>query len=96
MTSETKTTIEPGDILTIEIECTVCGARSVRLVGDYRSEPYGCVNCNARWGHLESEFKQLSQLVMMIRFFATRQATKDALPFRLRFEIAEQKRKVQP
>ena len=96
MTSEVKTTIEPGDILTIEIECTVCGSCATRMVSDYRGKIFGCNNCNAIWEHLSTEFNQLSQLVNLIRFFAVKQTAKDGLPFRLRFEIAEQKRKDQP
>lgn len=96
MTSEVKTTIEPSDILTIEIECSACGSRIVRLVSDYRARIYGCTNCNASWEHLSSEFKQVSELVNLLRFFAAKQSSKDGLPFQLKFELAEQKRKDQP
>lgn len=93
MTSEVKTTIEPGDILTIEFLCVACGSRAVRLIGDYRRKIFGCNNCNASWEHLATEFNQIGQLVNLLQFFASKQAEKDGLPFRLRFEIAEQKRK---
>jgi len=91
MTVETKTSIEPGDVLTVQIECSGCGSRAIRSVNDYRNDPAGCSNCGARWGHLSNEFRQLAQLLNHLRFFA---AAKD-LPFKLRFEIAEQKRKDQ-
>lgn len=96
MTSETRITIDPGDILAIEIECVACGSRIIRPVSDYRSKIYGCNNCNASWEHLRTEFLQLSNLINQLRFFAEKQTEKDGLPFRLRFEIAEQKPKVKP
>lgn len=86
--SEVKTTIGFSDILTLEIECVACGACVTRKVSNYHINPAGCTNCNADWGYLVLEFKQLTNLINMLRYFSAKSPAKDALPFRLRFEIA--------
>lgn len=95
MTSETKTTIEPADILAVELECSVCGTRLSRPVNEYRGEPSGCQNCGAHWGHLTTEFKYLANLVMILRLLSERMAQKDGFPFKVRFEIASPTRREQ-
>lgn len=91
MTSETKTTIGPEDVLAIELECTRCGTRVSRLLRDYHSDPHGCPNCGDRWHHLTQEFGEMSRLVMALRMFADKCSGNSALPFRMRMEIAQPK-----
>jgi len=88
MTVEKRTTIEPGDIITVEVKCSVCESRVTRRIEDYRNEPTGCANCGASWTYLAQEWRRLSQFVNMLRLFAAAQTAKDS-PYTLRFGLAE-------
>jgi hypothetical protein len=90
MTSKTRTTIEPRDILAVELECKECGSRSIRPVARALDAP-SCPSCTAVWPvQLAKELNQLAILVSMASAVAGWQNRKD-VPFAVRFEIAEQK-----
>ncbi len=88
MTIETRTTIEPNDVVAVEVLCKGCGCSTSTPLGRWRIEPSGCGNCGAKWGFVESDFRQLSQLISLLRSFGSTQAA-ETLPFKLRFEIAQ-------
>ncbi len=87
MTSEVRTTIEASDVIAIEIQCKECGTRSSYPLKNWRIAPNGCGNCGAHWGHLDSEFQQLSHLIAMLKVFGS-DRPKNPLPFALRFEVS--------
>ena len=95
MTSETKTTIEPGDVLAVEIECSACGARLSRTVKEYRGELSACQNCGAQWSHLSDDFVRLGNFIKLLRVLAN-QAHGGEFPLKVRFEIAQPALKERP
>jgi hypothetical protein len=91
MTSETKTTIGPEDILAIELGCVKCNARVTRRVDNYIGDPPNCPNCGERWSHFAQAFGELNRLVMVLKMFADRPRNGD-FPFRAKFELVEPKK----
>jgi uncharacterized Zn finger protein len=90
MTSKTRTTIEPRDILAVELECKECGSRSIRPIKLALTGAEKCPNCSTVWPvQLATELNQLATLVSMASAVAGWQNRKD-VPFSVRFEIAEQ------
>lgn len=93
MAIESRTTIEPGDVVAVELECLRCHCRFACALDEWRIEPTGCRNCGASWGAFQDkEIKQLEHLLALLRVFGNLQA-KEVLPFKLRFEIAQSPRK---
>ena len=89
MTNETRTTIEPNDIVAIELQCTQCQCRFSCMFDQWRMEPTGCRNCGNNWGAFrDNEIRQMEHLFALLRTMSNLQ-TKGILPFRLRFEIAQ-------
>ena len=88
MTNETKTTIEPGDVVAVDIECLACATRLSRPLKEYRGELFGCQNCGAHWSHLSEDFKRLGAFVQYLRWLNDRTKTAE-LPFKVRLEIAQ-------
>jgi hypothetical protein len=84
MTTETRTTIEPKDILGIEIECARCKCRCIRAMNNLLEIPSVCPNCDQPLGHLREEFGRLQKLAYDLRLLSDRQ---DA-SIHIRFEIA--------
>lgn len=95
MTSETRTTIDAGDILAVETQCSACGARLSRTVKEYRGELFGCQNCGAQWSHLSEDFKRLGGFVGYLRWLTDRTQSAD-FPFKIRLEIAQPMPKDKP
>jgi hypothetical protein len=92
MTSETKITIGPEDILAVEIECCKCGTFISRPLGEFRLTSRTCPNCGVDWIHLNQEFGELERLVLSLRMFAAKNSSKNGMPFQVKFEIASQNR----
>lgn len=90
MTTETRTTIEPGDIIAIEFECVKCHARTIRPFNNWLQDPSGCNNCGEQWMLQHSgDFKNLQQLIGLVRAFSDF-PDGDGRPFKLRFELSKQ------
>jgi hypothetical protein len=84
MTSELRTTIEPGDVLAIELECKSCHSRSIRLIGRHLDSMERCATCGAAWpATLGSELNQFKTLASMLAATADLQRHKD-MPFTIR------------
>ncbi len=49
MTKELKTTIEPSDILAVEITCTHCGTVISQQIGVWQNNMAQCPSCNTTW-----------------------------------------------
>lgn len=88
MTIETRTTIEPCDVDALELECANCGTRLSCSLDKWLAEPMGCSNCHTSWGSHQNDLQRVGQLRGLLRVFADLQS-KGALPFRVRFEIAQ-------
>lgn len=87
MTSQTRTTIEPSDILAIELECRTCSSRSIKPVKAWQNEDGVCRNCGASWPQLRSpEFQKLSKFVTAINDVVGLNELKD-IPFTIRLEL---------
>lgn len=84
MTSEIRTTIEPKDIVAIEMECTDCKTRTTTRMDDWRNGPTGCPNCGAMWINVSNVLKEITKVAQMMQFIAT----KEGLPFSVRFELS--------
>jgi hypothetical protein len=84
MTIETRTAIEPQDVLGIEIECTNCQYRCVRSVGSFYDVKIACPNCNASWLPVQEEFGRLAKLANTLGILSKREQT----AVKIRFEIA--------
>ncbi len=89
MTAETRVSLEPKDILRIEIECQSCKYRCSRAIDNFYGTTIACPNCNASWLPLREEFDRLAKLAHSINLLATRQDTSIAV----RFEITDPRRK---
>lgn len=92
MTIETRTALEPKDILGIEIECKNCKYRSIRPVSTFYGTPVTCPNCNQSWLPMREEFDRLSKLANFLNHFSTWDS--DAVA--IRFEIAQPQPKDRP
>lgn len=91
MTIETRTAIEPKDILGIEIECSGCGYRCVRPIRNFHAVPIACPNCNKNWLAMRDEFARLEKLAYDIGLLSNRQDSS----VHLRFEIANPAPRIQ-
>lgn len=85
MTIETRTAIEPQDILGIEIKCTKCKYRCVRTVKDFYEVKSACPNCNTSWHHLQDEFERLAKLADALK----RLSFRDDKTVEIRLEIPQ-------
>jgi DNA-directed RNA polymerase subunit RPC12/RpoP len=64
MTSESRTLIEPQDILGLEYGCTHCGVKHLIPLRSFdRGTPTECPNCRAKWIRDPEESKTLSYFV---------------------------------
>jgi len=88
MTSEMRTTIEPGDVTALELQCSNCGARFGCSLDKWLVEPMGCANCHTSWGGHQNELQRVGQLRALLKVFAELQF-KGALPFKLRLDITQ-------
>ena len=85
MTTELRKTIEPSDIIAIEVECANCHSRTVRRVDNWQQSIRMCSNCQSMWqgastplGLLEEVTHKLLQLSAF---------TPDKVPFTIRLEL---------
>ncbi|HEX3661646.1 MAG TPA: hypothetical protein VHU89_09460 [Acidobacteriaceae bacterium] len=85
MTSETKTTVEPEDILAVELECAECHARFSRPLRAYKADPQECPNCHAVWS--SQDLGELRDIAYKLATF-TETAKRNLMKFRIRFEIS--------
>jgi hypothetical protein len=85
MTTETRTTIEPKDIMAVEIECAKCGFRTVRSVTNWLGDSMVCGNCQKSWDEHELMLKNIRDAVVLLR--AVSLQTKENMPFNIRIEI---------
>jgi hypothetical protein len=72
VTVETRTAIEPQDILGIEIACAKCNFRCTRTVKEFYDVKIACPNCDASWTHLREDFDRLSKLADVLRRLSSR------------------------
>lgn len=84
MTIETRTAIEPQDILGIGVECKHCGYRCTIPAEKFLGIPSLCPNCNYSWQSLQEEFGKMAKLMSSLRMFARQ----DSTTVIIRFEIA--------
>ena len=95
MTSETRTTIEPWDIKSIELECTQCGFRVVWPLHEWRSGYVKCSHCGASWPlQQNAAYEALDRMVSSLSKLA--KVDPDAIPLRIRFELIEPIEKKEP
>jgi hypothetical protein len=89
MTSEIRTTIEPRDIASIELECTACGFRAVWPLAKWRSgSNEKCANCKTSWPMDQFEsYQALSEFIGNLKLLA--EVTPPVIPFVIRLELAE-------
>jgi hypothetical protein len=93
MTSEMRTTIEPGDIAAVELECKSCLSRTIRPIGLALQGAEKCPNCSAVWPvQLANELNQIEILGSMLSA-VSKFKTNKAIPFTIRFELSEPLRK---
>jgi len=87
MTSQTRTTIEPSDIIAIELECDLCKSRSIKPVKVWQNEDGICRNCGNGWAVTRApEFQKLVQFVAAINDVIGLNEMKD-IPFTIRLEL---------
>ena len=85
MTTELRTTIEPKDLVAIEIECTKCGFRTVRTIAQWLGDSAMCANCRESWTEHEPMLKNIRDAAALLRMVSLQ--TKEKMPFRIRIEI---------
>ncbi len=87
MTVEKRTTIDPGDILAVEIECVKCRHRLYKPVGLWSNENRACPNCGYAWMQHQEFLKKLQDLVYQVGGLSESQLKESQSPFRIRLEI---------
>jgi hypothetical protein len=88
MTFENKCWIEPEDIRAVQIECSKCHYRSVRLVEGWLQDSISCANCGQIWFLAGSgDLTRLKELVGSLRAISELTKKQDGLPFGIKFEI---------
>lgn len=92
MVSELRTTIEPGDITAIEIECAKCHARHVRRVNAWHGTLLACANCNHPWMVPGStDGKKLELLIGSLAALREFAESDQPQPYTIRLEIRNPK-----
>jgi hypothetical protein len=86
MSIETRSALEPKDIVAIEYECTKCHARSVRRLEPEHpaAVPRACGNCQGLY--LLDASREAAGLAACLNFLAHYKS--EDFPFILRFEVA--------
>ena len=84
MTIETRTAIEPQDIIGIGVECKECGYRCTIPADKFLGIPNTCPNCHRSWQALQEEFDRIARLITSLRMFS-RQEQASVI---VRFDIA--------
>lgn len=84
MTRETRTTIEPSDITSVELECRDCGARVVLKLESLDKVPVFCGRCEKQFViHGSEAHSRLHNFLQRMKEYG--QAKNE--PYILRFEI---------
>ena len=85
MTRETRTTIEPNDIIAVEFECRTCEARLVLKLDKLEETPVFCSRCQKQWViHNSDAHGRLHNFLQRMREYSKAQNE----PYILRFTIA--------
>jgi Zn finger protein HypA/HybF involved in hydrogenase expression len=84
MTRETRTTIEPSDVIAVEFECRECGARIVVNLENFDKSPVFCPRCEKQWVIYNSDAH--ARLQSFLHRMKDYSKVKDE-PYILRFEI---------
>jgi hypothetical protein len=84
LTIETRTAIEPQDIVGIGVECKECGYRCTIPADKFLGIPATCPNCLRSWQAIQEEFDRIARLMASLRIFARQEQTSVVI----RFEIA--------
>ena len=85
MTTEVRTTIEPKDIVALEIECSKCHQRIVRRLDKWLQNFTSCANCGTIWFPNKAALDALNELVAHIHGFSN--GVLDQVPFTIRLEL---------
>jgi hypothetical protein len=85
MTTEVRTTIEPKDIMAVEIECAQCGFRTVRTLTSWLGDSMRCSNCEKSWDEHKPMLKNIRDAAVLLRTVSLQ--TKENMPFIVRIEI---------
>ena len=90
MTRETRTTIQPGDIKAVEIECADCHYRVVRPAGSvWPQNIISCPGgCGAVWMPYRDAFNNLRDAIFQLRNFSALAFPNGKPPFIVRLEIS--------
>jgi hypothetical protein len=93
MTTETRTTIELGDVLAIEFECKKCGAKIAVPIEKFRQAPLRCAACDTQEAEQwlvangpESDHSRIGRLAQLIAQLSELKPEH----FAMRLEIASQ------
>lgn len=93
MTRETKTTIQPDDIKSVEIECTKCHNRIVRPAATmWQQEIMSCPGCGTPWMPYREVLTRLRDMVFQLQTFSNLPSQGNGVPFSIRFEISEEEK----
>jgi ribosomal protein L37AE/L43A len=87
MTTETRTTIQPEDILAIEVECSKCHSKVVRRLDQWGKKLFACSSCDADWMAYQDLLNRLAGLATQVRGFYDLETGERKAPFSVRFEI---------
>lgn len=92
MTSESRTLIEPRDILGVECECKHCGVKHLIPLESFdRGVPSECPNCHEKWIEDGNEAQTLSYFVRCLKEvdeLAAKKNAKQKESMRIRFQVA--------
>ncbi|MGB8887391.1 MAG: hypothetical protein WCC87_11750 [Candidatus Korobacteraceae bacterium] len=70
MTIETRSSIELGDIVAFEMECSKCHARTIRKIVPQFDVPPKCGNCGAGWMmHGSAELNSLREFLTQLQSY---------------------------
>ena len=91
MTTELRRTVEPTDIVAVEVECSTCHARSIRRIDHWSSSVRMCVNCKALWPGGSAALSLLEDLANVLSQLSS--FSPENVPFTIRLELRPEEEK---
>ena len=86
MTKEIRTTVEPKDIVAVELECSKCHFKTVRRISHWMRDSSVCSNCQESWGADGVTIEQVRQLATVLRMLSEDKAGGRAFTVRLELQ----------
>ena len=85
MTKEIRTTVEPKDVVAIELECSKCHFKTVRRISQWLRDSSICSNCQENWSTDGHSLEHVRNLASLLRILSEDMA--GGRPFMVKLEL---------